>query len=228
MDIYQILRVSRDVSRDELTARFWRTADTYQMVIDYSNEMDVREIAQVKLNQLKKAGEQAGITEQLYQDYSGDALFSNITNIRLALNSSSIHSLQMDRTRIMNQISQLPDTAEKHYMNAVYILRTDGRLDGLESALNELQLAVEGDPENEVYKKLVMIILEQIEVFSNRVNEEKEARSKGLEQVSVQTSLDQSQQKKWLYEQSRSMDDTIFWGGLGCLCCGVCCMFLNQ
>lgn len=174
MDIYRILRESPSTPLEELEHKYWKMVDSYQLVVDFADDPEVASIAQRKLDQLVKAG------QPNWSSRSPDLQFpvseqADLLAIKLALNSK--HSLEgsVTRRRLEDRISNLPESAEKHYLSSILILKTMRGIDGCIRAAAELANAIERDPRNIAYKNLAEALNEQINLYEARLQEEHNA-----------------------------------------------------
>lgn len=171
MDIYQILRMSKDADKDELQEKYLRLLESYQMIVTFAENEEVQEISKKKLEQLITAGKEYGIHNERSKNQKVFSSQVEIGTIKLALNSNGSDITKLKSSNISGKIDSLPESAEKHYLKAVVSLKIDSTLKGCQGAISELHKAVKLDPTNEAYIGLMDAISEQIEDYEKRQRE---------------------------------------------------------
>ena len=168
MDIYQILRVRKNADKSELQAKYLRLIDTYQMTATFAEEQEIADIAQNKLNRLLSAGKECGLYSECPESDTVNTPQTNISLIKLALNSSRSDASKLKGSNISGKIDLLPESAEKHYLKAIVTLRLDSSFQGCQTAVLELHNAIKMDPTNEAYTGLLDAVSEQIKDYEQR------------------------------------------------------------
>lgn len=168
MDIYQILRVRKNAAKAELQAKYLRMLDSYQLTATFAEEQEIANIARGKLEQLIAAGKEYGLDNEHPESNTTITQQTNISSIKLALNSSRSDASKLKGSNIPGKIDALSESAEKHYLKAVVTLRIDSSFQGCQNAVAELHKAIESDPSNEAYIGLLDAISEQIRDYEQR------------------------------------------------------------
>lgn len=228
MDIYEVLRVSTNADKKELQAKYLRMLDSYQLVANFAESPEVAEIARQKIERLQELGKEAKLQDELSESTRIYSSEQEITAIRLALNSSNSNSVQLRGNNISGKIDALPNSAEKHYLKAVVILRIDSTFNGCRNALSEIQTAVKLDPTNEAYRGLMDALDEQFTEY--------ERKQKQIAAKAEQERLERERQSR---EAVNAAERRRFWNTagpclgslaslaitiLGCVCCcNICC-----
>ena len=171
MDIYQILRVRRNADKSELQAKYLRLLDTYQMTATFAEDQEIADIAQKKLESLLAAGKECGLYSECPESDTVITPQTNISSIKLALNSSRSDASKLRGSNISGKIDTLPESAEKHYLKAIVTLRLDSTFQGCQTAVSELHNAITLDPTNEAYTGLLDAVSEQIKDYERRQRE---------------------------------------------------------
>lgn len=232
MDIYQILRVKQNISKEELQAKYTRMFDTYQMTATFAEDSDVVRIAELKLDQLVKAGKSAGLVNEAIEKSDLITEQIEISTIKHALNSSKANVATINGNNISGKIDKLPDSAEKHYLKTIVLLRTGSSFENCKNALNEIQKAIERDSTNMAYIGLVEAINEQISDYENKQNEmAKAAEKERLERErKSREALEEAQRRQFWNSAGPCLSGVaslaITIGGCICCCnacCGECC-----
>ena len=174
MDVYQILRVRKNADKAELQAKYLRMLDSYQMTATFAEDQEVADIARIKLDQLIAAGKECGLYNEHPESDTTITPQTNISSIKLALNSSRSDVSKLRGSNISGKIDALPESAEKHYLKAVVNLRIDSSFQGCQNAVTELHKAIKLDPSNEAYTGLLDAISEQIKDYEQRVRDDRE------------------------------------------------------
>lgn len=216
MNIYQILRVRESADRDELQAKYLRMLDTYQMTLTFAESPEVAEIARIKLEQLVEAGKKCGLDSENFESSVTNTIQTDISSIKLALNSSGCDASKLRGSNILGKIDLLPKSAEKHYLKAMVNLRLDSSFQGCQNAVEEIQNAIRLDPTNEAYTGLLDAISEQLKEYEQRqrdraIQEERERQKR--ERLS-QEALDRARRRQ-------------FWNSFGPCASGVGAIALN-
>lgn len=228
MDIYEVLRVSTNADKKELQAKYLRMLDSYQLVANFAESPDVAIIARQKVERLQELGREAGLADEAIESPKIYTTEQEITAIRLALNSSRSNNVLLRGNSISGRIDSLPESAEKHYLKAVVLLKMDSSFNGCRSALSEVQTAVKLDPTNEAYRGLMDALDEQFSEY--------ERKQKQLAAKAEQERLERERQSR---EAVNAAERRRFWNTagpclgslasiaiviLGCVCCcNVCC-----
>lgn len=228
MDIYEVLRVSTSADKKELQAKYLRMLDSYRLVASFAESPEVAEIAQQKIERLQELGREAQLQDELVEDTKIYSAEQEITAIRLALNSGSANGAQLRRNNISGKIDALPDSAEKHYLKAIVLLKSDSSFDGCRNALSEIQTAVRMDPQNEAYLGLMDALDEQFTEYEGK-----------QKQIAVKAEQERLERERQSREALNAAERRRFWNAAGpclggvaslaipvlsCLCCGsVCC-----
>lgn len=236
MDIYQILRVRKNADKAELQAKYLRMLDSYQMTATFAEEQEIADIAQAKLEQLIAAGKECRLYDEHPESNTTITQQTNISSIKLALNSSRSDVSKLKGSNISGKIDALSESAEKHYLKAVVTLRIDSSFQGCQNAVAELHKAIKLDPSNEAYIGLLDAISEQIRDYEQRQRDK-----------AVQDERDRQEQERRSQQAVAAAQRRRFWnsagpclGGLaslgvvplmcwcGCECCkssgcGACC-----
>lgn len=221
MDIYQILRVQKTADRKELQAKYLRMLDSYQMTATFAEDRAVSEIARRKIEQLIAAGKEYGLDNEYFESNTTTAQQTNISSIKLALNSSECSVDKLRESNMLDRISALPESAEKHYLKSVVMLRIDSSFRGCRDAITELDEALNLDPTNEAYIGLLDAITEQVQDYEQRQKEkaDKEERERLERERKSQEALDAAKEKEFL----DSAAGCIFGCGVPLLMC--CCIW---
>ena len=148
MDIYQILRVKTTVDKNELQAKYSRLLDTYKLTAAFAEDKEIADVANKKLSQLIEAGKECGLSDEHIEMKTSSSTESEISLIKLALNSSKADETLLRKERILERIMNLPKSAEKHYLKAIVDLKFDSSLKGCKSAIDDLKESLELDPTN--------------------------------------------------------------------------------
>ncbi len=226
MDIYQILRVSKNADKAELQAKYLRLLDVYQMMATFAEEQEVADIARLKLEQLISAGKECGLYSEYPESFTTATPQAEISSIKIALNSSRADADKLRNSNILRRIDALPESAEKYYLKAIANLRIDSSLQGCKSAVDELHKAIEMDPANEAYIGLLDAISEQMQEYEQQQREkaEKEERERREQEKKSQRALAAAKRRHFLGTAGSCISGIV---GIGfyvfMLCC--CCIF---
>ena len=228
MDIYEVLRVSTNADKKELQAKYLRMLDSYQLVANFAESPEVAEIARQKIERLQELGKEAKLHDEISESTRIYSTEQEITAIRLTLNSNNSNSALLRGSNISGKIDALPESAEKHYLKAVVLLKIDSSFSGCRNALSEIQAAVKLDPTNEAYRGLMDALDEQFTEY--------ERKQKQLAAKAEQERLERERQSR---EAVNAAERRRFWHTaapclsslvslaitiLGCVCCcNVCC-----
>lgn len=228
MDIYEVLRVSTNADKKELQAKYLRMLDSYQLVANFAESPEVAEIARQKIERLQELGKEAKLQDEISESTRIYSTEQEITAIRLTLNSNNSNSALLRGSNISGKIDALPESAEKHYLKAVVLLKIDSSFSGCRNALSEIQAAVKLDPTNEAYRGLMDALDEQFTEY--------ERKQKQLAAKAEQERLERERQSR---EAVNAAERRRFWNTaapclsslvslaitiLGCVCCcNVCC-----
>jgi hypothetical protein len=225
MDIYQILRVKSNTNINEIQMKYLRLLDAYQLVRDFSDEPDVVEIAQNKIEQLKRAGGEARLSSDLALSKPDSSTQESIAAIRLALNSSRSDAKSILSNRLIERVNGLDNSSEKHYLKSILILKTDSSINGLRLAVESLHRALNLDPTNSAYQGLVSAIEEQIDeyVIKQKMIASEQEKERAAQEVRAQQAIIDAQTKKFW----NSVSDNWMMYALG-LCCCYCCVSIDR
>ena len=168
MDIYQILHLPRNVSPGELQRKYEKTVTAYRITATFASDAEVRAIGQRKLEQLLRAGEQAGLRELSDDDLPEGTPQYSLQQVKLAL--SSTQSEAKNLLPLGASIDALPESAEKHYLKSLWHLRTDtgSDLTHLNAAASEIQQALRLEPDHPTYTAVLAAIQEAIQRYQQR------------------------------------------------------------
>lgn len=227
MDIYQILRVRKNADKAELQAKYLRMLDSYQMTATFAEDQEVADIARIKLDQLIAAGKECGLYNEQPESDTTITPQTNISSIKLALNSSRSDVSKLRGSNISSKIDALPESAEKHYLKAVVNLRIDSSFQGCQNAVTELHKAIKLDPSNEAYTGLLDAISEQIKDYEQRQRDkaaQDERERQERERRSREALADAQRRQFWNSARPclgglASIGVTILACWCGCECC---------
>ena len=227
MDIYQILRVRPNSDKAELQAKYMRLLDTYQLTATFSDDPEVAEIAQQKLDLLISEGKKAGLHKEHTEDSNDNTVQAQISTIKLALNSSKADASRLRSNNIMGKIDALPACAEKYYLKAVVNLKIDSSFRGCQNAVTELQHAIKYDPTNEAYTGLLDTISEQLQEYEQRQRDKAAAaeRERQEQERQSQAALASAQRRQFRENTCPAIwgwVSILFWIG-ACICACQCC-----
>lgn len=227
MDIYEILRVNKNVNITELQEKYARLVDVYIMTVEFAENQEVADIAKLKLEQLLELGKKHGLNTKHSQRNIVYSLQNEINIIKLALNSSASDYSKLKGNDISGRIDKLPECGEKHYLKAIVHLRINSDLQGCKNAVEELHKAIKCDSTNEAYRGLIDAIAEQIEEYERRhidfINQQEQERQE-QEKLS-QRAVIEAQRRQFLSSAAPCIGGMVSIGGIviaGWCICGCC------
>lgn len=210
MDIYQILRVKTTVDKNELQAKYSRLLDTYKLTAAFAENKEIADVANKKLSQLIEAGKECGLSDEHIEMKTSSSTESEISLIKLALNSSKADETLLRKERILERIMNLPKSAEKHYLKAIVDLKFDSSLKGCKSAIDDLKESLELDPTNAAVLTLMDAINEQLNDYANK-----------LQQKQIQDENDRLERERQSQEAISNARRRQLWDGISPCCAGL-------
>lgn len=224
MDIYQILRSRRNADKAELQARYLRMLDSYQMTAAFAEEQEIADIARAKLDQLIAAGKECGLYNEHPESDTTITQQTSISSIKLALNSSQADVSKLKGSNISGKIDALPESAEKHYLKAIVLLRIDSSFQGCQNAVAELHKAIELDPSNEAYIGLLDAISEQIRDYGQRQRNKaiRDERARQEQERRSQQAVAAAQRRRFWNSAGPCLGGLAGLGAAVLACCCVC------
>ena len=211
MDIYQILRVKTTVDKNELQAKYSRLLDTYKLTVAFAEDKAIVDVANKKMSQLIEAGKECGLSsDESVEMKAYSSIESEISLIKLALNSSKADGALLRKEKILERIIKLPDCAEKHYLKAIVDLKYDSSLKGCKSAIDDLKESLKFDPTNTAVITLMDAINEQLNEYANK-----------LQQKQIQDENDRLERERQSQEALSNARRRQLWDGISPCCAGL-------
>ena len=227
MNIYQILRVRKNADKTELQSKYLRLLDSYKITATFAEDQEIANIAKAKLNQLVAAGHECGLNNECFEAEETMTPQTNISSIKLALNSSKSDVSKLRGSNISGRIDSLPESAEKHYLKAVVSLKIDSSFQGCQNAVKELHSAVKLDPTNSAYTSLLDAISEQIKDYEQRQREKaaQEERDRQERERRSQEALSAAQRRRFWASAGPCISGVASLAGVvfACWCGWECC-----
>lgn len=165
------LRLPEGCSSAELQAACGRYCTIYRGVLNAASDPAVKAIAQSKLEDLLAAARLEGVSVDERKNYDWDSQAVNIpasAEAALAELSTDGRITDSAASRLSQQIAQMPDSAKRHYLSALIVLKSrEASVDTYEEVVRILMNAVRSDPENPVYSMIIADIEQEISRHKN-------------------------------------------------------------
>ena len=165
------LRLPEGCSSAELQAACGRYCTIYRGVLNAASDPAVKAIAQSKLEDLLAAARLEGVSVDERKNYDWDSQAVNIpasAEAALAELSTDGRITDSAASRLSQQIAQMPDSAKRHYLSALVVLKSrEASVDTYEEVVRILMNAVRSDPENPVYSMIIADIEQEISRHKN-------------------------------------------------------------
>lgn len=165
------LRLPEGCSSAELQAACGRYCTIYRGVLNAASDPAVKAIAQSKLEDLLAAARLEGVSVDERKNYDWDSQTVNIpasAEAALAELSTDGRITDSAASRLSQQIAQMPDSAKRHYLSALVVLKSrEASVDTYEEVVRILMNAVRSDPENPVYSMIIADIEQEISRHKN-------------------------------------------------------------
>lgn len=182
MNFYQMLGLQVDCGPDDLTSTFSKVSEAYDFVNKYSEHRESSNIANSKLERLRKGGEAFNLSNNM-ENYKFDESFeTQISRIREEMDYSRTYEEILNKG-IIGKVDELPGCGEKYYFMACIELAKDNSVEGFKQAANYLKLALNYRPDSTAYKGLLEVMNEKFERLElQRVEEFESAEKVRLEE----------------------------------------------
>ncbi len=179
------LRLSASCGERELREVCNRYYRIYKDVEESATDPYVKKIARAKLDDLLASAAKEGITVNGAEEYNVthgstvstwdiESQFSNISLYEGVLSPSQV-------TKYSEMISRLPESPKKHYLQFLLeknsIVLTNENIEGLQ---RYIQRAIEGDPENPVYNRILDDLEEAVRVYEEKLREWERKKQKEI------------------------------------------------